>query len=114
MQGHTVLFTSATNMLNDLAAQDGYNALRRRLAHYSKAKLLIIDEVAYYPTATVIRIYWLKSSTGAMKSTLRLLRQTGRLVNRVRCCLTLPAWYRSSTALCVTAKILPLKATLTA
>jgi DNA replication protein DnaC len=47
MQGHTVLFTSAANMLNDLAAQDGDNALRRRLAHYSKAKLLIIDEVGY-------------------------------------------------------------------
>jgi DNA replication protein DnaC len=47
MQGHTVLFTSAANMLNDLAAQDGDNALRRRLSHYSKAKLLIIDEVGY-------------------------------------------------------------------
>jgi DNA replication protein DnaC len=47
MQGHTVLFTSAANMLNDLAAQDGDNALRRRLNHYSKAKLLIIDEVGY-------------------------------------------------------------------
>lgn len=47
MQGHTVLFTSAANMLNDLAAQDGDNALRRRLTHYSKAKLLIIDEVGY-------------------------------------------------------------------
>jgi DNA replication protein DnaC len=47
MQGHTVLFTSAANMLNDLAAQDGDNALRRRLTHYSRAKLLIIDEVGY-------------------------------------------------------------------
>ena len=47
MQGYTVLFTSAANMLNDLAAQDGDNALRRRLTHYSRAKLLIIDEVGY-------------------------------------------------------------------
>jgi DNA replication protein DnaC len=47
MQGHTALFTSAANMLNDLAAQDGDNALRRRLNHYSKPKLLIIDEVGY-------------------------------------------------------------------
>ena len=47
MQGHTVLLTSAANMLNDLAAQDGDNALRRRLAHYSKPDLLIIDEVGY-------------------------------------------------------------------
>ena len=47
MQGHTVLFTTAANMLNDLAALDGDNALRRRLTHYSKAKFLIIDEVGY-------------------------------------------------------------------
>jgi len=47
MQGHTVLFTTAANMLNDLAAQDGDNALRRRLTYYAKAKLLIIDEVGY-------------------------------------------------------------------
>ncbi len=47
MQGYTVIFTSAANMLNDLAAQDGDNALRRRLAYYSKPTLLIIDEVGY-------------------------------------------------------------------
>lgn len=47
MLGHTVLFTTAANMLNDLAAQDGDIALRRRLMHYSKPKLLIIDEVGY-------------------------------------------------------------------
>ncbi len=47
MQGHTVLFTSAANMLNDLAAQDGDNALRRRLKHYAKPLFLLIDEVGY-------------------------------------------------------------------
>ena len=47
MQGYTVIFTTAANMLNDLAAQDGDNALRRRLTYYAKAKLLIIDEVGY-------------------------------------------------------------------
>jgi len=47
MQGHTVLFTTAANMLNDLASQDGDIALRRRLGYYAKAKLLIIDEVGY-------------------------------------------------------------------
>jgi len=47
IQGHTALFTSAANMLNDLAAQDGDNALRRRLNHYAKPKFLIIDEVGY-------------------------------------------------------------------
>ena len=47
MQGHTVLFTSAANMLNDLAAQDGDNALRRRLKHYARPGFLLIDEVGY-------------------------------------------------------------------
>ncbi|MBL4942016.1 MAG: IS21-like element helper ATPase IstB [Colwellia sp.] len=47
MQGYTVIFTSAANMLNDLATQDGDNALRRRLAYYAKPTLLIIDEVGY-------------------------------------------------------------------
>jgi len=47
MQGHTVLFTTAANMLNDLASQDGDNALRRRLTYYAKPKLLLIDEVGY-------------------------------------------------------------------
>ena len=47
MRGHTVLFTTAGAMLNDLAAQDGDNALRRRLQYYAKPTLLIIDEVGY-------------------------------------------------------------------
>jgi len=47
MQGHTVIFTSAANMLNELAAQDGDNALRRKLTYYAKPTLLIIDEVGY-------------------------------------------------------------------
>ena len=47
MQGHTVLFTTAANMLNDLAALDGDNALRRRIKHYARPAFLIIDEVGY-------------------------------------------------------------------
>jgi DNA replication protein DnaC len=47
MHGHTVLFTTAANMLNDLAAQDGDNALRRRLKQYARPRLLVIDEIGY-------------------------------------------------------------------
>lgn len=47
MAGHTVLFTTASNLLNNLAAQDGDNALRRRFKHYASPKLLIVDEVGY-------------------------------------------------------------------
>jgi len=47
LQGHSVLFTSAATMLNDLAAQDGDMALKRRLKYYAQPKLLVIDEVGY-------------------------------------------------------------------
>lgn len=47
LAGHSVLFTSAGQMLNDLAAQDGDSALKRRLASYARPQLLVIDEVGY-------------------------------------------------------------------
>ena len=47
MQGHTVLFTTVADMLNNLAAQDGDNALRRRLKHYTRPALLVLDEIGY-------------------------------------------------------------------
>lgn len=47
IQGHSALFTRAGNMLNDLAAQDGDNALRRRLKYYAQPQLLVIDEIGY-------------------------------------------------------------------
>lgn len=52
MQGHTVLFVEAAVMLADLAAQDGDNALRRRIKHYAKPALLVIDEVGYLSYGT--------------------------------------------------------------
>ncbi len=45
--GHTVLCTSAAQMLGELAAADGDNALRRRLALYARPRLLLIDEIGY-------------------------------------------------------------------
>ncbi|HEY6256540.1 MAG TPA: IS21-like element helper ATPase IstB [Xanthobacteraceae bacterium] len=47
IHGHTVLFASAGQMLGDLAALDSDSALRRRLHHYVRPSLLIIDEVGY-------------------------------------------------------------------
>jgi len=47
MRGYPVLFVTAGQMLNDLAAQDGDNALRRRLKHYTQPALLCIDEIGY-------------------------------------------------------------------
>ena len=47
IHGHTVLFTSAGQLLGDLAALDSDSALRRRLRHYARPDLLVIDEVGY-------------------------------------------------------------------
>lgn len=45
--GHTALFTTASQLLLDLGAQDSPRALDRRLKHYAHAALLVIDEVGY-------------------------------------------------------------------
>jgi DNA replication protein DnaC len=47
IEGHTVLFTSAGQLLGDLCALDSDSALRRRLRHYARPTLLAIDEVGY-------------------------------------------------------------------
>ena len=47
LQGHTVVFITAAEMLNELAAMDSDSALRRRIKSYAQPQLLIIDEVGY-------------------------------------------------------------------
>ena len=47
VQGYTVRFTTAGEMLGDLAALDSDAALRRRLRHYANPDLLVIDEIGY-------------------------------------------------------------------
>lgn len=47
LKGYTALFTTAAGMLNELAAIDSDSALRRRIKHYTKPSLLVIDEVGY-------------------------------------------------------------------
>jgi DNA replication protein DnaC len=47
LAGHTVRFTSASAMLNDLAAQDSSLSLQRRLKRYLNPTLLVVDEVGY-------------------------------------------------------------------
>lgn len=47
MQGYTALFIGAAQMLGDLCAQDGDNALRRRLKYYAQPQILAIDELGY-------------------------------------------------------------------
>jgi DNA replication protein DnaC len=45
--GHSVLFTTAAQMLLDLGGQESSRALERRLRHYAKQSLLVVDEVGY-------------------------------------------------------------------
>jgi DNA replication protein DnaC len=45
--GHTVRFTSAGDLLGELTAIDSASRLNRRLKHYAKFDLLVIDEVGY-------------------------------------------------------------------
>ena len=52
MHGHSALFVNAAQMLGDLAAQDGDNALRRRFAHYARPDVLVIDEIGYLSYGT--------------------------------------------------------------
>lgn len=45
--GHSVLVVTASQMLLDLAGQDSARALDRRLRHYTRPALLVIDEIGY-------------------------------------------------------------------
>ena len=47
VHGHTVRFTTAGELLGDLAALDSDAALRRRLRRYAAPDLLVIDEIGY-------------------------------------------------------------------
>jgi len=47
LAGHSVLFVTAAQLLLDLAAQDSARALDRRLKHYARQSLLIVDEIGY-------------------------------------------------------------------
>lgn len=47
LAGHSVLFLSAAQMLIDLASQDSSRALERRLRHYQRPTLLVLDEIGY-------------------------------------------------------------------
>lgn len=47
VRGHTVRFSTASDMLADLAAQESSAALARRLRRYTVPALLCVDEVGY-------------------------------------------------------------------
>jgi DNA replication protein DnaC len=72
IDGHTVLFTNAGQLLGDLCALDSDSALRRRLRHYARPQLLVIDEVGYlsYSNRHADMLFQLISRRYQNKSTL--------------------------------------------
>ena len=72
IHGHTVLFTTAGQLLGDLAALDSDSTLRRRLRHYAAPDLLVIDEVGYlsYSNRHADLLFELVSRRYETKSTL--------------------------------------------
>lgn len=47
LAGHSTLFVTAAQLLLDLAGTESAHALERRLRHYSRFRLLCIDELGY-------------------------------------------------------------------
>lgn len=47
--GHSVLFTTAVDIINSLAAAQSAGTLKRELGRYLKPRLLIVDELGYLP-----------------------------------------------------------------
>jgi DNA replication protein DnaC len=49
LNGHTVLFTTAVDIINTLAAAQSAGRLKRELGRYLKPAVLIVDELGYLP-----------------------------------------------------------------
>lgn len=47
LAGHSALFTTASELLLDLNGQETARALERRLRHYARPALIVIDEIGY-------------------------------------------------------------------
>lgn len=95
LQGHTVLFTTAAQMLGELAAIDSDSALRRRLAHFATPDLLLIDEVDYlsYSNRHADMLFDLVSRRYLHKSTLvttnRRFAEWGEVFPNAACVISL-------------------------
>ena len=49
MEGHAVLFTTAVDMINTLAAAQAAQRLKQELKKYQTPRLLVLDELGYLP-----------------------------------------------------------------
>jgi len=71
-RGHTARFTTASEMLNDLAGQESASGLARRLRPYCHSALLVIDEVGYlsYDTRHADLLFEVVSRRAQQRSTI--------------------------------------------
>ena len=72
IEGHTVRFTTAGNMLGELAALDSDSLLQRKLRFYARQQLLVIDEVGYlsYSNRHADLLFNIVSSRSQQRSTI--------------------------------------------
>jgi DNA replication protein DnaC len=49
LKGHSVLFTTAINIINSVAAAQASGSIKREMNKYLKSSLLVIDELGYLP-----------------------------------------------------------------
>lgn len=68
IQGHTVLFITAGQLLGELAALDSDSALRRRLKHYAAPDLLLIDEVGVLVVFQPARRFTVRADQSALRA----------------------------------------------
>ena len=91
IHGHTVLFTTAGQLLGELASLDSDAALRRRLRHYVAPAVLYIDEIGYlsYSNRHADLLFELISRRYEQKSTVvttnRAFRDWGEVFPNAAC-----------------------------
>lgn len=95
LAGHTALFTTAGQLLGELAALDSDSTLRRKLRHYAAPDLLVIDEVGYlsYSNRHADLLFELVSRRYQVKSTVvstnRAFKEWGEVFPNAACVVSL-------------------------
>ncbi|MBX9723856.1 MAG: IS21-like element helper ATPase IstB [Candidatus Obscuribacterales bacterium] len=95
LAGYKTRFTSASQMLNDLSAQDGASARLKSLRKYTSPELLVIDELGYlsYDNRYADLLYevingrYMKSST--ILTTNKPFQEWGEVFTNAGCVVTL-------------------------
>jgi DNA replication protein DnaC len=95
LAGHSVRFTTASEMLSDLGAQDSVSARQRRLRRYTTPGLLVIDELGYlsYDNRYADLLFEVVSTRYEKRSTListnRVFQEWGEVFPNAACVVTL-------------------------